>query len=123
MRTTSSEEDRSPLGAMFEELTPYADGTSKGAPFGGYVFKLVFSQDATARGGAQSFLDGENLTGGFVVVAVPAEYRATGVMSFLITHRNRLMQRDLGPKGVELMKATNVFAPNGTWEPVEPGAK
>ena len=58
-----------------------------------------------------------------MIVAVPAEYRVTGVMSFLITHRNRLMQRDLGSKGVELMKATNVFAPNGAWEPVEPGTK
>ena len=108
-------EDRSPLGAMVEELTPYLDGKSKGAPFGGYLFKILTAQGCNAVGGAQTFLSGENLTGGFVIVAVPAEYRVTGVMSFVITHRGRLVEKDLGPKGAELFKAATVFDPAQPW--------
>ncbi len=111
-------EDRSPLGALVEELTPYLDGKSKGAPFGGYLFKILTAQGCNAVGGARSFLVGDDLTGGFIIAAVPAEYRKTGVMSFVISHRGRLMERDLGPKGLEAFHTVTVFNPMNPWTEV-----
>lgn len=111
-------EDRSPLGALVEELTPYLDGKSHGVPFGGYLFKILTAQGCNAVGGAQSFLVGDDLTAGFIIVAVPAEYRITGVMSFVISHRGRLMQRDLGPTGAERFKTVTVFDPQHVWTEV-----
>jgi len=114
-----SVEDRSPLGALVEELTPRLEGKSKGEPFGGYLFKILLAQGPGSIGGRQSFLTGENLTGGFVIVAVPAEYRSTGVMSFAISHRGRLVQKDLGVKGPELFKAVTEWNPATRWMEVE----
>ncbi len=111
-----SEEDRSPLGAMVEELSAYLDGKNKGVPFGGYLYKMVTAQGANAIGGEQNYLSGDNLTGGFFVVAVPAEYRVTGVMSFAISHRGRLVEKDVGAKGVELFNAAKEFNPKEPWE-------
>lgn len=110
-----SVEDRSPLGALVEELTPYLDGKSKGVPFGGYLFKILTAQGPNAVGGAQPYLAGEDMTGGFMIVAVPAEYRVTGVMSFAISHRGRLVEKDLGAQGVQRFKDATVWDPATPW--------
>ncbi len=110
-----SDDDRSPLGALVEELSPYVAGERKGVPYGGYLYKLLTAQGCSAPGGVQSYLRGENLTGGFAVLAVPAEHRKTGVKSFIISHRGRLFEKDLGPKGPELAKAITAFEPDATW--------
>jgi hypothetical protein len=60
-------------------------------------------------------MQGENLTLGFGVLAVPAEHRLTGVKSFIISHRGRLFERDLGPKGHEVAKGITTFQPDSTW--------
>jgi hypothetical protein len=111
-------EDRSPLGALDEELKPYADGTSKGAPFSGYYFKLLAGQGCSAPGGAKDFSEGLNMTNGFAVLAVPAEYLGTGVMSFMISHHGRLLDKDLGEKGHELSQTITFFEPDKTWSRV-----
>ncbi len=110
-----SVEDRSPLGALVDELTPYLDGKSKGVPFGGYLFKILTGQGPNAVGGAQAYVSGGNMTGGFMIVAVPAEYRVTGVMSFAISHRGRLVEKDLGAQSLQKFKDVTVFDPATPW--------
>ncbi len=113
-------EDRSPLGGMVEELTPYLEGgASQGAPYSGYRFKMLKARGPAGIGGAQSYLVGENLTGGFGVLAVPAEYRNTGVKSFIVSHRGRVFESDLGREGTDVAKTITAFNPDGTWVLVE----
>lgn len=108
-------DERSPLGAMVDELKPYLKDRVKGAPFSGYVFKLLTSQGPCTPGGEYAWMQGENLSLGFGVLAVPAEYRKTGVKSFIISHRGRLLEKDLGPKGPELADDMTVFNPDPSW--------
>jgi hypothetical protein len=111
-----SVEDRSPVGAMIDALgDDVMEGRKRGDPFAGYVFKLLKAQGPCAPGGAHPWLQGENLTLGWGVLAIPAEYRNTGVKSFLISHRGRLFERDLGPKGAEVAKGIETFQPDNTW--------
>jgi hypothetical protein len=109
-------EDRSPVGAMIAALGEGAvEGRKQGDPWSGYVFKLLTSQGACAPGGEGSWLEGANLTRGWGVLAIPAEHRITGVKSFIISHRGRLFERDLGPKGAEVAKGITTFQPDRTW--------
>lgn len=111
----ASLEARSPLGAMVEELSGYAAGTNRDGTFGGYRFKMLLAQGRCAPCGSMSFLVGPNLTRGFAILAVPAEYRLTGVKSFLISHRGRLFERDLGPDGAAVAQSLTAFNPDATW--------
>jgi hypothetical protein len=113
-----STDDRSPFGALVEELEPYLKDRVKGAPFAGYVFKLLTAQGPCTPGGAYEYMVGKDLTLGFGILAVPAEHRTTGVMSFIISHRGRLFERDLGPKGKEIAEGMTVFNPDMTWKRV-----
>ncbi len=108
-------DERSPLGAMLEDYLPHATAGQRGAPFEGYYFHLLKTQGPCTPGGRMAYLQGENLVGGWAVIAYPAEYRSTGVKSFIISHRGRLFERDLGPKGDEIAKALTEFNPDSTW--------
>jgi Protein of unknown function (DUF2950) len=110
-----SDEERSPFGAFIEELQPYLKDRVKGAPFSGYLFKLLTAQGPSAPDGAYSWMQGDNLSLGFGVLAVPAEYRKSGVKSFIISHRKRLLEKDLGKDGAEAVKSMTVFEPDMTW--------
>jgi hypothetical protein len=100
---------------MIEDLSPRVEGESRGAPFSGYHFKMLAAQGRCAPGGECCFLCGEDLARGFAVVAVPAEYGNSGVKSFIVSHHGRVLEKDLGPDGAEVVKSMTVFQPDATW--------
>jgi hypothetical protein len=59
------------------------------------------------------------MTGGFAILAYPAEYRNSGVMTLIINQDGQVLQKDLGEKTADFAKATNEFDPDDTWTPVE----
>ncbi len=85
-------------------------------PYHGYYFKLLTSQSDYAPGGARDYLVDGNLTGGFAVVAWPADYGNSGVMTFMINHQGILYERNFGPRTQRIVSAMTEFDPGPEWD-------
>ena len=111
-------EVESPAGAFVAEATGegYETGRRR-TPFHGYFYRILTGQGAHAPGGAKDYVVDAKMTGGFAIVAYPAEYRSSGVMSFVIGPDGHLYQKDLGETSADAMKAM-VFDPDSSWHRV-----
>ena len=89
------------------------------APYAGYYFRILTQQGKSARGGAQNYLVNGRLTAGFAFVAYPAEYRASGVMTFIVDQDNIVYQKDLGPETVNMAQAITRYNPGEGWRQAE----
>src|SRR5688572_9335019 len=96
-------------------------GAGTPAPYHGYVYRMLFSQGPAANGGERDYMVDDKLTGGFALLAYPADYGETGVMTFMVNHDGLVWQRDLGDKTAELAAAITRFDPDRTWTPIAPG--
>ena len=117
---TNEGEPASPLGPFMAQADDegYAIGTpaGRGAPYHGYLYRVLKAQGAAAKGGAKSYLsDDGKLTGGVAMVAYPAQYKVSGVMTFIINQNGVVYQKDLGEKTVELAKAMTEYDPDKSW--------
>ena len=72
------------------------EGAKSPQPFNGYIFKILTKQGNTAKGGARDYMVNGLLTGGFAVLAYPAEYRNSGLMTFMVGSDGVVYQKDLG---------------------------
>lgn len=99
----------SPLGPLFGDETPNGQ-------WHGYHFRILDAQGPSAPGGAYSYRLGENMSRGFALVAWPARYNDTGVMSFMISHEGEIFEKDLGANGERLAKAMKSFDPDDSWK-------
>ncbi len=97
----------------------YTKKTEKPEPFHGYVFKVLKGQGAAAPLGKIDFVIEGAMIGGFALAAAPAEYRVTGVKTFIVSHDGVVYEKDLGPKTLEVFGAMERFNPDKTWGPVE----
>ena len=102
------------------KLTPGQAAPSEGtpAPYHGYVYRMLFSQGPAANGGERDYVLDGKLTGGFALLAAPAEYGQTAVMTFMVSQDGIVWQRDLGEKTAELAAAITRFDPDRTWTPI-----
>ncbi|QSX79187.1 DUF2950 domain-containing protein [Agrilutibacter solisilvae] len=105
----------SPLGPLF------AEGAS-GSDWHGYHYRILSAQGPSAPGGAYSYLLGKNMSRGFALVAWPAKYGDSGVMSFMISHEGQVFEKDLGPGGEKQAMAMTRFDPDSSWQEVKPAA-
>ena len=111
--TTPAGEPASPAGPLFD-----THDLKNG--YYGYRFKILEAQGPAARGGARSYLTRGKLTNGFALVAWPARYGETGVMSFLVNHDGVVYQRDLGPASASVAGAMTRFDPDTAWVALPP---
>jgi hypothetical protein len=115
-------ETESPAGALVAEAASERDEaeqpSGKRSPFHGYYYRILKSQGSHAPGGAKDYVLDGKMTGGFAIVAYPAEYGASGVMTFLIGSRGMVYQQDLGTATEETAKAMSAFDPDGSWRVV-----
>ena len=93
--------------------------TNKAEPYHGYYFKILKGQGPEAPLGKMDFVIHGVMIGGFALVAAPADYRATGVMTFIVSHDGVVYQKDLGPKTLEQFQKMELFNPDKTWTPVD----
>jgi hypothetical protein len=111
---------RSPLGDLLAdaELERHAAAPAdvKPMPFHGYYFKIVTAQGATATGGAKDYLVKGKMSGGFALVAWPADYDVTGVMSFIVNQDGAVHEKDLGPDTAKVAQAMTSYDPDSTWK-------
>ena len=114
---------RSPLGDLLAEAADPArlKGTDgqKPAPFHGYYFRILAGQGASAPGGAKSYVVNGEMTGGFALVAWPAQYDVTGVMTFVVNHEGVVHEKDLGADTETAAKAMTLYDPDGSWIPAK----
>jgi hypothetical protein len=87
-------------------------------PYHGYYFKILKGQGPDAPLGELDFVVKGAMIGGFALIAFPAQYRITGVQTFMVSHDGVVYQKDLGPKTTELASAIDRFNPDKTWTPV-----
>ncbi|HYQ52864.1 MAG TPA: DUF2950 domain-containing protein, partial [Pseudomonas sp.] len=99
----------SPLGPLFGQ-------DAVGDDWYGYHFRILDAQGPSAPGGAYSYLIGTQMSRGFAMVAWPARYDDTGVMSFMVSHDGQVFEKDLGPQGDKLAKAMQRFDPDDSWQ-------
>ena len=92
--------------------------TSRTEPFHGYFFRVLKGQGPAAPLGQLDFVVKGVMIGGFALVAFPAQYRVTGVQTFIVSHDGVVYQKDLGPKTAELASVMDRFNPDKTWTPV-----
>jgi hypothetical protein len=88
-------------------------------PYHGYYFKVLKGQGPAAPLGQLDFVLNGVMIGGFALVAAPADYRVTGVKTFLVSHDGVVYEQDLGPKTLELFRAMERFNPDESWTPVD----
>lgn len=115
-------EPESPMGPAVSgaRREGYAPQHGKPAPYHGYLYRILTGQGAHAEGGAMDYRDSGKLTRGFGLVAYPASYRKSGVMTFLVNQAGVVFQKDLGPKTAQIAAAISRFDPDDGWKPVEP---
>jgi len=117
---TAEGETPSPMGPQVAAAA--AEGYRKSddgpIPFHGYKYRLITEQGPAAPGGAKVYLDTNGrLTGGFAIIAWPVEYRSSGVMTFIVSHRGLVFQRDLGDDTEAAAAKITTFDPDSDWDP------
>jgi len=115
----SASEPQSPIGPRVAEAV--AEGYDKGkdgppTPYRGYLFHVLTSQGKNASGGAKSYIVNGKMTEGYAFVAYPAEYRSSGVMTFVVGSDGMVYQKDLGKKTEVVGKALKEYNPDSTWQ-------
>ena len=120
-RTNQPGEELSPLGPLIAQacLEGY-HRTAKmlndeSAPYHGYYFKILTRQGKHAPGGKFNYLINGRMIAGFALVAWPAEWADTGVMTFIVNQQGKVCQKNLGPRTVQIAKAMTVYDPDATW--------
>lgn len=115
--STAEGEEESPLGALVAQAR--VEGYSeKPTPFHGYYYRMLEAQGPHARDGAYSFVAHGQMIGGFAVVAYPALYDNSGVMTFIVNQDGVVYQKDLGPDTAKLARAIDRYDPDKSWERV-----
>jgi Protein of unknown function (DUF2950) len=117
---TNAGEEQSPLGELV------ADATTQGyrftgvrAPFHGYYYKVLTRQGPAAPGGTLDYVVNGKMIGGFALVAWPAEYGNSGVMTFMVNHNGTVYEKDLGERSAQRAQNMTVFNPDDTWHKVD----
>jgi hypothetical protein len=117
---TNPGEPPSPLGPLVARAKD--EGYSRRSPnpvaYWGYYYRILTAQGKDAPGGAYDYLAQGRLMGGFALVAHPARYGVSGVMTFIVNHEGVVYQKDLGPKTTAIAKAMKEFNPDSTWKKI-----
>jgi Protein of unknown function (DUF2950) len=113
--------DQSPLGEFAAQAAAegYKAGAEEAAPYHGYYYRILKGQGPNARGGALNYVVKDKMIGGFALIAYPAEYGNSGVMTFMVNHAGNVYQKDLGERTATIAKRVNLFDPDQTWKKID----
>jgi Protein of unknown function (DUF2950) len=114
---TPDGEQQSPLGDLAAQAS--AEGYKAGEkpiPFHGYYYRILTRQGADAPGGAYDYLVKGKLKGGFALIAVPAEYGNSGIMTFMVNQDGTVFQKDLGERSEKIARKIETFDPDAGWQ-------
>jgi hypothetical protein len=111
--------DPSPLGELAAHAS--AEGYKIGeqpAPYHGYYFRILKGQGSNAPGGAVDYIVKGKMIGGFALIAYPAEYGNSGVMTFMVNHAGIVYEKDLGERTERIARRISLFDPDQTWKKI-----
>ena len=116
--------DPSPLGELAAQASAegYKASGDQSAPYHGYYFRILTGQGSDAPGGALNYVVKGKMIGGFGLIAYPAEYGNSGVMTFVVNHAGIVYQKDLGKRTEAIAKRIYLFDPDQTWKKVDAAA-
>ena len=114
-------EEESPFGDLFARATRegYKKTDNKPVPYHGYYFKILKAQGKDATGGAYEYVVKGRMIGGFGLVAYPANYGVSGVMTFVVNHDGIVYEKNLGKDTAKIAQAMKLFNPDKTWKKAE----
>jgi hypothetical protein len=115
-----SDKNDSPLGALAAEAS--AEGYKAGSeprPYHGYYYRVLTQQGASAPGGAMNYIVKGKMIGGFALVAWPADYANSGVVTFIVSHSGIVYEKDLGENTAAIAGGMTSFDPDKSWRKVE----
>ncbi|MGH8687825.1 MAG: DUF2950 domain-containing protein [Burkholderiales bacterium] len=116
---TQPGESQSPLGQLYASAKAAGYTKSKDgqpSPYYGYHYRILTAQGSHAPGGSYSYLAQGRMIGGFALVAWPATYGITGVMTFIVNHEGVVYEKDLGPDTAEAVRKIKRFDPDKSWK-------
>lgn len=112
----------SPLGQLVAKakeegyMQKRAKGVSAPRPYHGYYFRILTEQGASAPGGKYRYVINGNMVAGHALVAYPARWGVSGVMTFIVNQRGRVYQKNLGPKTAEIARKMKMYNPDQSWK-------
>ncbi|HEX8895636.1 MAG TPA: DUF2950 family protein, partial [Terriglobales bacterium] len=116
---TAEDQPASPAGPLLAEASAEGYATDvKGQPYHGYFYRVLKAQGAAAKGGAKNYVQDGQLSAGVALVAYPAEYKVSGVMTFIINQNGVIYQKDLGENTTEIARAMTEYNPDKSWKRV-----
>lgn len=115
---TADNETPSPIGPLLAAASGegYRRQQGQPTPFHGYIYRLLTKQGSAAKGGTRNYFVNGKLTRGVAFVAYPAEYRNSGVMTFIVNQDNIVYQKDLGADTAKVAAAMTDFDPDDSWD-------
>ncbi|MGZ8445952.1 MAG: DUF2950 domain-containing protein [Candidatus Binatia bacterium] len=114
-------EPQSPLGLFVAEARSQGyKASDKPVPYRGYYYRILTAQGTDAVGGAYNSIVKGKMIGGFALVAYPAAYENSGIMSFIVNHDGKVFQKDLGKNTAAVAAAMKEYNPDKTWTAVKP---
>lgn len=119
---TGANEPPSPLGPLMADAR--AEGYHSGhaarpIPYHGYYYRILTRQGGSAPGGGYSYIINGNMIAGFALLAFPADYGASGIMTFIVSQQGKIYQKDLGAKTARIAARVNEYNPDSSWALVE----
>ncbi len=116
-------DEQSPLGPLVaaaqEQGYTGRQSGDKPVPYHGYYYRILKAQGKHARGGSYDYVIKGKMIGGFALVAYPARYGSSGIMTFIVNHDGVVYQKDLGENSEKAALGMKLFNPDSTWEKVE----
>lgn len=119
----ADDQPQSPLGPLIEDAQAHGypgeavDG--RPVPYQGYYYRILTGQGPSAPGGARNYIDGGRMTGGYALIAWPASYDASGVVTFIVNQDGVVYQKDLGPGTAQAVRKITRFNPDISWARVD----
>jgi hypothetical protein len=118
-RDPSQKEEASPFEPLLDKSRQYAMDRKQGEPFYGYYYRILTRQGEQAPGGAYDYMVNGHLVAGYALIAYPADYGTSGVMTFIVNQRGKVYQKDLGPETKKLVEEITRYNPDKTWRLVQ----
>lgn len=114
----TSGEELSPFGPLVAEASAFLAARKKAKapiPYNGYYYKVLTRQGENPPGGEYDYIINGNMIAGFALLAYPADYGSSGVLTFVVSHQGKVFGKDLGPKTHEIAEALTEYDPDKTW--------
>ena len=114
----SKGEEASPFGPLIAASADYLKGHQAGDSFRGYHFRILTRQGKSAPGGAFSYVINGRMIAGFALIAYPAQYGESGVMTFIVSNHGKIYQKDLGTATAKAAARIREFNPDASWQAI-----